>query len=377
MDKKNVPSESPLLYDPLFASPPDTVIRDTPGKGFWGRAAVKKTGFVLILAAFVCASVALSIRSLAKDVYRYEKTDNGYRLTEYTAEKNSAVLTVACVTDNRGHTDPEKPVTSVRAFALCGDETTGFIFIGKNVSDIADTAFYDCSNLKAVLVDPENPHYLSDNGVLYRAENGQPTELMLYPVKNYLYRASLSLGASVPTDAASAAALNGSAKELEKTLAPGLEALRKGETPPGSLTPAQTEALQNALRYDILPGVERIGPMCFAQCGSLTAVTIPEGVKEICTMAFFKCSALEGFRLPDSLTAIGSDAFSYCARVTDIFVPLNVKTVGHHAFFGCDKAETVRLACAEENAPQTGENWLPQKGKLLQHGVPVEYNAQR
>ena len=377
MEEHNTQSNSPLLYDPLFASPPDTVIRDTPGKGFWGKAAVKKTVFILILAAFVCASVVLSIRSLTKDVYRYEKTDNGYRLAEYTAEKNSAVLTVAYVMDNRGNTDEEKPVTSVRPFALCGDEYTGFIFIGKDVSDIADTAFYDCSNLKAILVDAGNPHYISDNGVLYRAENGQPTELMLYPVKNYLYRASLSLGASVPADAAAAAALNEASKELEKALAPGLEALRKGETPPDALTPAQTEALQDALRYDILPGIERIGPMCFAQCGSLTAVTIPEGVEEICTMAFFKCSALEGFRLPDSLTAIGSDAFSYCARVTDIFIPLNVKTVGHHAFYGCDKAGSVRLACAEENAPQTGEVWLPQTGKLIQHGIQVVYNAQR
>ena len=24
-----------LLYDPLFETPPDTVIRDTPGKGFF------------------------------------------------------------------------------------------------------------------------------------------------------------------------------------------------------------------------------------------------------------------------------------------------------------------------------------------------------
>ena len=94
-------------------------------------------------------------------------------------------------------------------------------------------------------------------------------------------------------------------------------------------------------------------------------------------MAFFKCSALEGFRLPDSLTAIGSDAFSYCARVTDIFIPLNVKTVGHHAFYGCDKAGSVRLACAEENAPQTGEVWLPQTGNQIQHGIQVVYNAQR
>ncbi len=369
--------EKPLLYDPLFETPPDTVIRDTPGKGFFGKAAVKKALFILVLAVFVSASAALSLRSLAKDVYHFEQTEDGYRLTEYTAEKNSAVLEIAFVTNNRGKKDLSKPVTSVRAFALCGDENTGFILIGKTVRDIPDTAFYDCTNLKAVLVAPENPYYLSDGGVLYRKENGAPTELMLYPVKNHLYRAALALGEAAPADAAAASALNERTKTLEKTFEPALQALKKGETPPEGLSAAEQAALSDAVRYSVLPGVRRIGEMCFAQCGSLTAVTIPEGVEEIASMAFFKCAALEAFRLPDSLRTVGSDAFSYCARVKEIYIPPRVAEIGHHAFYGCDAVKEVRLACAEENAPKTGEDWLPQRGKLLKHGIPVVYNAAR
>ena len=42
MDENKKITEGVLLYDPLFEHKPDTVIRDDPKKGFWGKAIVKK-----------------------------------------------------------------------------------------------------------------------------------------------------------------------------------------------------------------------------------------------------------------------------------------------------------------------------------------------
>ena len=94
-------------------------------------------------------------------------------------------------------------------------------------------------------------------------------------------------------------------------------------------------------------------------------------------MAFFKCGELRAIDLPESLETIGSDGFSYCSKAPEIFIPANVKTIGHHAFYSCDGVDEVLLACAEEDAPETGQDWLPQKRKFFLHDVPVVYNAER
>ena len=53
MDDIEKTANKQLLYDPLFETPPATVIRDNPNKGFFGKAVVKKTVFVLVLLLFV------------------------------------------------------------------------------------------------------------------------------------------------------------------------------------------------------------------------------------------------------------------------------------------------------------------------------------
>ena len=144
----------------------------------------------------------LSFRSLTKDRFRYKESDGDIMLTEFVAVKTDSVLEVGPVFDKDGQIVPGKSVTSVRRFAVCGNEYTSVILIGKDVREISDTAFYNCTSLLAVIVDPGNSFFHSVDGVLYRQENGKLTDLMLYPVRNYLYRAVLALGEKEPADAA-------------------------------------------------------------------------------------------------------------------------------------------------------------------------------
>ena len=373
------PAEAPLKYDPLFETPPDTVIRDTPGRGFFGKAAVKKTLFVLVLSLFVGVSIALSFTSLKKDRFRYTETEEGIELDEYIAGKTDAVLEIGPVFDREGAPEPGKTVTAVREFAICCDEYTAFIFIGPEVREIPDTAFYGCAALQAVLVDAENPCFRSVDGVLYRQENGAPTELMLYPRRNDLYRAALALGEAAPRtadEAAAFAAVTAALDEKSRADAPAeknrswRDAQEDGYPAEGAfpLTAAEQAALLGGLSYRIEPGVTRIGEMAFAECDTLFEVAIPDGVREIASMSFFKCGELRGLTLPASAETIGSDAFSYCEKLPEI--------VRHHAFYGCDGVDEVRLLCGEEDAPETGQDWLPKKRKLFEHNVPVVYGAE-
>ena len=372
------PSE-PLLYDPLFETPPDTVIRDTPGRGFWGKAPVKKAVFVFVLTLFVGFSIVLSFRSLTKDRFRYEETDDGVTLTEFIADKADAVLEVGPVFDKDGKAIPGKAVTAVRQFAVCGNDATSFILIGKNVREMPGVAFYNCTALQAVIVAPENPYFRSVEGVLYRQENGKPTELLLYPARNCLYRAMLALGETEPETAAEASAFAARAMTLDEQSRDWLEAQKK-EYPADEtfgLSQQTREALAKGLAYAIAPGTTRVGEMAFAECNTLFEVTIPEGVTEIASMAFFKCGNLRSLDLPESLEIIGSDGFSYCSEVPDIFIPAGVREIGHHAFYGCDGAEEVRMACADTDAPLLGQDWVPKKRKLFLHDIPVVYGEER
>ncbi len=372
-------TDEALLYDPLFETPPDTVIRDTPGRGFWGKARVKKAIFTIALTIFVGSSIVLSFRSLTKDRFRYEQTDGGVMLAEFVAGKTDRVLEIGPVFDKEGNAEPGKSVTAVRRFAVCGNEITGVILIGRDVREIPDTAFYDCSALMAVIADPDNPCFRSADGVLYRQEDGRPTELILYPARNYLYRAMLALGEKEPEDAAQAEAFAARATQLEQKSRGWLSAQRENYPAQGEfdLTDKERAALAEGLRCEIAPGTTRIGETAFAECGTLFELLIPEGVKEIGSMAFYKCSELRSLELPDSLEVIGSDGFSYCEKIPDIFIPAGVSQIGHHAFFGCDGAKTVRMERGQSDPPVTGQDWTPKERKFLLRDVPVVYAEKR
>ncbi len=373
-------NERTLLYDPLFETPPDTVIRDTPGRGFWGKAAVKKTVFILLLSLFVGGTIALSFSSLTKDVYKYEKTeDGGWMLSEYNAAKTDTVLQLYGVTDETGAADAGKPVTAVRKFAVCCNESTNVILVGKNVHALPAGAFYSCTALQAVLVEEGNPLYCDIEGVLYRKENSAPAELLLYPAENYLYRALLALGEPKPAAQAEAEAFAARANALKEKSGEWLQAQKENYPAAGfySLTNAERSALSAALTCEIAPGTKTVGELAFAECKTLFRLQIPEGVTEIGPMAFYKCGELRGIELPESLETLGSDAFSYCAKAPEIFIPSGVKSIGHHAFYGCAAAREVRLACAESEKPLLGQDWLPKERRLFEHDVPVTYNAGR
>ena len=366
-----------LLYDPLFETPPDTVIRDTPGRGFFGKAAVKKAVFILVLLIFVGGAIVLSFFSLSQKRLTYENTDAGLMLSAFHSGKTDTVLEIGTAGEEAGEFAGQQ-VVSVREFAVCGNEVTAFILIGRDTVSIPNTAFYDCSALAAVLVDENNPAYCSVDGVLYRTENGAPAELLLFPRKNALYKARLALGDAAPANAEEAAAFADNMANWEQETGVW-DTLRDGAdlTENEKLTEAEIAALTGALECAIPAGVTRVGEMAFAECEGLYEVSIPDTVTGIAQMAFFKCGNLRSLSLPDGVETLGPDSFSYCKKLTDIFVPASVREIGHHAFYACSGVTEVRLEASEADAPETGQDWLPKQRRLFEHNVPVAYNAVR
>ncbi len=408
MKNENIPvTEQELLFDPMFARKPDSVISDNPSKGIFGKIALKKAAFITVLAFFIILSMYFSFRTVSKDVYTYEECESfedgspAYRLTEYHGDSRT-VLSVDFVrragneakkesSTEEGTTEAEtteaadiaennkdivfadKPVKEVGRYAINCNESLVFIFISDTVEYIDAKAFYTCKNLQAFFVDENNKNYKSIDGVLYRCVNGEPVEVMLFPAKNPEYHAAISMGLAPPVDEEDCeeyiAAFN--ALQDEKKTAD-----ENGEEKNSLMRETEKDEFST---YVLPDSVITINELCFAEAYSLRHIVFNDKLTEIETMAFFKCNNLQELNIPDTVTVIGSDAFSSCISIKDIFIPKSVKTIGHHAFYNCSGVDVVRLECSEEEAEQMelGSAWLPEKRKIIMRPIGVSYNEAR
>lgn len=399
MKDVNIPiTEQELLYDPMFASRPESIISDDPSKGFFGRISFKKAAFIAVLVFFIVLSMYFSFRTVSKDVYTYEESGtladgaSAYKLTEYHGD-NRTVLSVDFVREkndtktqeneeeaaeeliyeNNDTVFTDKPVREVGKYAVNCNESLVFIFIADTVEVIDEKAFYTCKNLQAFFVDENNKNYKSIDGVLYRCVDGEIFEVMFYPVKNPEYHAAVSLGLTPPKDAQSCEEYIKAFNELEN------EKKQPDENGEEKNT-LMREAEKDEFSTYVLPDtVTAINELCFAEAHSLRHVVFNDILTDIETMAFFKCYNIQEINIPDTVVTIGSDAFSSCTSIKDIFIPKSVKSIGHHAFYNCPGVEVVRLECSEEEAKEMelGSAWLPERRKIVMRPIGVSYNEER
>ena len=81
---------------------------------------------------------------------------------------------------------------------------------------------------------------------------------------------------------------------------------------------------------------------------SVTAADIPaeiEGVavRSISNDAFAECASLTSVTIPDSVTRIGAEAFSGCGSLTAITIPSGVASIGASAFFNCGNLSIITV----------------------------------
>ncbi|MBQ8979288.1 MAG: leucine-rich repeat protein, partial [Oscillospiraceae bacterium] len=79
-------------------------------------------------------------------------------------------------------------------------------------------------------------------------------------------------------------------------------------------------------------GVTSVGDYAFADCTSITDVSLPDTVRTIGKYAFNNCRKLEDIDLPDSVTVIDDFAFENCAGLVNAQIPDAVTRIGKSAF---------------------------------------------
>jgi hypothetical protein len=138
------------------------------------------------------------------------------------------------------------------AFNACNGLTS--ITIPDSVASISNNAFESCNGLTAINVAPNNPNYVSQDGILYNK------------AKTTIIFVLLSISGSI--------------------------------TIPDSVT--------------------SIGFRAFLERTGLINVTIGNSVTSIDFQAFIGCTGLTSITIPSSVTSIGSSAFAACSGLTSV-----------------------------------------------------------
>ncbi len=285
--------------------------------------------------------------------------------------------------------DEEKPVTSIKEFAINGDGYIKTIYIGKNVTEIDGKAFYSCWALQKIIVDEENPNYCDIDGVLYSKDK---KTVICYPCDRDQY---LREKYSYP-------------KEMWKWIPE--DSNRNPLMTEEDYRPIFEKYSEKVMTYVIPPTVETVGELCF-NYSNLATVYLPASLTRIENLGFFEMPNAKDFytytnktvidtsfeaakgldtyiSLPEGLTYIGTDAFSYNKEMDYIYIPSSVEYIGHHAFWeSCYESDgniaglkALNIGLSEEEFKaqvETGDQWTPIYNHNLLKKIPVNYGAQR
>lgn len=105
--------------------------------------------------------------------------------------------------------------------------------------------------------------------------------------------------------------------------------------------------------------ITKIATYAFADCITVTSVTIPENVVDISQGAFENCKSLSSVTMLDSVIGIDYGAFFGCTALKSVTLPASVKVIGISAFDKCEALSTVYYGGTEANraAIDIGNNY--------------------
>lgn len=89
--------------------------------------------------------------------------------------------------------------------------------------------------------------------------------------------------------------------------------------------------------------VTSIGARAFADCRSISNMTMPESVTSIGERAFNQCFGMANINIPETITEIGPGAFHSCHTLMSVTLPNGISVIGDETFFSCNRLQTVTI----------------------------------
>ena len=186
--------------------------------------------------------------------------------------------------------------------AFSGCSMLESVWLPKTVEYIHPQAFQTCKNLKSIIIDENNPVYMSIYNCIIKIDD----KCLIIGCK----------GSTIPTRTDGSQYLVTSIGEYA-FCGSGIQ------------------------KIEITNNISEIGAHAFDDCTSLTEFTCLESVTQIHQYTFNGCTALTDVVLGDGITAIGQNAFFECTALESIVFPKNLETIGQYAFKGCTSLKEI------------------------------------
>lgn len=291
---------------------------------------MKKVLFLLFVIFVVQARASEDPRLTVGDL-QYRIVNNYAMIIKYIGQGTSCVIPETVEYEN-----VEYPVLVLGERAFSNASNLISITLSNNLSE-NDRDFTGCINLQEFIVNNDNIHYSTIDGVLFSKDK---TYLSLYPYGRkgkYIIPEGIS----------------GIARYAFNECT-GLTSL----TLPNSLITVNYDSFYNCTNlkeyyvYDDNPQFSTNNGALFSKdktilwlypIGKEGSYSIPEETKSIKGNAFYNCTNLISVVFPENLQSIGDYAFSYCNSLVSITLPKNLRSIGFGAFDNCTNLTTVIL----------------------------------
>lgn len=254
-------------------------------------------------------------------------------------------------------------VKNIKSGAFNGCEITS-ITIGKNLSEIGPSAFFNCDDLNEIKLSDENDEYVYVDGCLIRRSDNTlvlglasaviPETVVSIGDYAFAYRKNLSeiaIPSSVTAIGSYAFAncenlktieVSQSVKSIQSCVFKNCVSLTKATWRTLVSVPDSVFENCSALTDVKLSSVAKIGERAFSGCIGLKEIILPQSLTEIGEYAFNK-TALASITLPQSIDKVGNGWFSDCKYLETVNFDGKIKEIGNSAFIGCISLKNIEI----------------------------------
>ena len=260
-------------------------------------------------------------------------------------------------------------VKNIKSGAFNGCEITS-ITIGKNLSEIGPSAFFNCDDLNEIKLSDENDEYVYVDGCLIRRSDNTlvlglasaviPETVVSIGDYAFAYRKNLSeiaIPSSVTAIGSYAFAncenlktieVSQSVKSIQSCVLKNCVSLTKATWRTLVSVPDSAFEGCSALTDVKLSNVAKIGERAFSGCIGLKEIILPQSLTEIGKYAFNK-TALASITLPQSIDKVGNGWFSDCKYLETVNFDGKIKEIGNSAFSGCISLKNIEIPSSVVN----------------------------